>query len=150
MITLIEFDRNQWDYQVLRAEFNGIPWAVGFTKHLDPAPESQKFWLGEAYYDIPQSELLAMSRVELWKLLNDQDNGLPRYFFNISKEVRRGRLRRRQPGENVDSRVCALLRAALFVVQERPITLLYEGDRTHAEMVARCIEWVANVVRQHQ
>lgn len=143
MIHLIEFDRNEQAEQVICAQFNGIPWAVGFSPWLDPLPDSPKFWLGRDYYDIPQSELLGVCREELWKLLNDPAHGLSQYQYNLTRKGRRES--RRIPGKGVDSRVCALIRAALQN-KECAIGLIYEpGDRSQAEMIARCIEWLSSV-----
>lgn len=145
MIHLIEFDRSEHAQQIIRAQFNGIPWAIGFSPWLDPLPECPEFWLGREYYDIPQSELLDISREELWKLLNDPECGLERYHYNLTRKGRRES--RRIPGKGVDSRVCALIRAALGVRNGCAIGLIYEpGDRSQAEMIVRCIEWLASFI----
>jgi hypothetical protein len=143
-IKLFEFNRHGYDWQEFYTVFADSPWWITFEKWRDPFPECHKFWLGGAYYNVPDSWFLKISREELWNLLNDKEVGLPRYSANLNNP----RFRKR-PGRGVDSRVCALIQGALTHQQGRTIVLVYEpSDRSQAEMITRCIEWLTSFIEQ--
>ncbi|TAN84796.1 MAG: hypothetical protein EYR95_17765 [Phormidium sp. SL48-SHIP] len=147
-IKLLEFNRYGYNSQEFHGFWADTPWLIVFKKWRDPFPEIEgKYWLGHAYgdeYPVPKSWFIDTSRQELWKLLNDPETGIPKYNDNMKSKYL---VRKSLIGRGVDYRVCALIQAARQVRRGEDILLVYEpGDHLQAEMIARCIQWVAGTI----
>ena len=142
MITLLKFD-------VQGCNQEKFDWGIGTyfqrNQHGTNKCYPDSFWLGENHWtwgEIGESPLLKSNRQQLWEVLNDRKAGLPRYFRNLRKMVLCGYPS--NPRKDVDYRVLCLIDAAQSLNYREHIVLVYECDRAHAEMIARCIEWVAD------
>lgn len=136
-----EDDERVWNMDPLFTQSSEIPmfWLGGEHKKAGANPKSFEVRTGHCF--TYQSPFYQVSREQLWKELHEWKGGLHRLFANGKRMAKYGR-----PGRYVPSlRVNCLIQVASILNRNGAIAFMHE-DSDHAEMIARCVEWVHHII----